>query len=71
MEAIGTELRPEEKDFLAENQIISIIPNFQEDKLNLICGDFGPFRPNKPIDVFWSRILGMMRSRFPSGWQCT
>lgn len=39
-------------EFLAEEELIEIIPNFRyPKKLNLISGDFGPFMPSVPIKV--------------------
>ncbi|KAJ3676430.1 hypothetical protein LUZ60_003842 [Juncus effusus] len=34
-----------EVEFLAEDEIIEIVPNISMDALNLLCGDFGPFFP--------------------------
>lgn len=39
-------------EFLAEEELIEIIPNFKYNKqLNLISGDYGPFVPSVPIQV--------------------
>ncbi|KAI1305784.1 DNA replication complex GINS protein PSF2 [Halotydeus destructor] len=39
-------------EFLAEEELIEIIPNFKyPKKLNLISGDFGPFVPSIPLKV--------------------
>lgn len=39
-------------EFLAEEELIEIIPNFKYNKqLNLISGDFGPFQPSIPTKV--------------------
>lgn len=39
-------------EFLAEEELIEIIPNFKYPKqLNLISGDFGPFSPSIPVKV--------------------
>jgi GINS complex subunit 2 len=39
-------------EFLAEEELIEIIPNFKYAKqLNLISGDFGPFSPSIPVKV--------------------
>ncbi|PIA58590.1 hypothetical protein AQUCO_00500494v1 [Aquilegia coerulea] len=35
----------EEVEFLAEDELVEIVPNMSMEPLNLICGDFGPFRP--------------------------
>lgn len=38
-------------EFLAEKQLISVVPNFTHAKMFLISGDVGPFRPGLPIQV--------------------
>lgn len=45
-------------NFLAEDELIEIVPNFTHDKvLNLINGDFGPFKPAIPTKVpIWMAI---------------
>lgn len=47
-----------ELEFLAENNVIEIIPLFRKEEINLICvlyifiqGKYGPFRPNKSVKV--------------------
>eukprot|EP01017_Pseudomicrothorax_dubius_P018092 TRINITY_DN20145_c0_g1_i1.p1 TRINITY_DN20145_c0_g1~~TRINITY_DN20145_c0_g1_i1.p1 ORF type:complete len:204 (-),score=53.20 TRINITY_DN20145_c0_g1_i1:85-696(-) len=45
------DLTKAEREFFSENNLFTIIPNFQEEKVHLISGDFGPFRPNKPVEV--------------------
>uniref|UniRef100_H3CV62 DNA replication complex GINS protein PSF2 n=2 Tax=Tetraodon nigroviridis TaxID=99883 RepID=H3CV62_TETNG len=42
---------PSEAEFLAEKEMIKIIPNFSLDKVFLIGGDLGPFNPGLPVDV--------------------
>ncbi|XP_054627704.1 DNA replication complex GINS protein PSF2 [Dunckerocampus dactyliophorus] len=42
---------PSEVEFLAEKEMVKIIPNFNLDKLYLIGGDLGPFNPGLPMDV--------------------
>ena len=44
-------LRPEENEFYAENEIVTIIPKFQTEKLYFASGTFGPFKPPKPAQV--------------------
>eukprot|EP00831_Metopus_contortus_P037297 TRINITY_DN2938_c0_g1_i1.p1 TRINITY_DN2938_c0_g1~~TRINITY_DN2938_c0_g1_i1.p1 ORF type:complete len:280 (-),score=67.95 TRINITY_DN2938_c0_g1_i1:125-964(-) len=41
----------QESEFLAENTLIEVIPNFMGDKLKFISGDFGPFKPGRPVSV--------------------
>lgn len=38
-------------EFFAEDTMISIVPSFESGQLNLVCGDFGPFRPSIAIEV--------------------
>ncbi|RZC44648.1 hypothetical protein C5167_037586 [Papaver somniferum] len=40
-----------EVEFLAEDELVEIIPNMTMDSLNFICGDFGPFFPHIPTEV--------------------
>lgn len=50
-------MNPAEVEFLAENQSIQIIPNFSHDRLYLICGEVGPFRPGIPVQVpLWMAV---------------
>ncbi|KAG6453266.1 probable DNA replication complex GINS protein PSF2 [Manduca sexta] len=49
---------PCEIEFIGENRIISIIPNFTYDKIYLICGEFGPFRAGLPLNVpLWLAMM--------------
>lgn len=46
-----------EVEFLAEKELVSIIPNFSLDKVYLIGGDIGPFNPGLPVQVpLWLAI---------------
>ena len=55
---------PQENEFLAENELIEIIPNFRGNKLQFISGTFGPFRPAKPVEVpLWLAIYFKQRKR--------
>ncbi|KAI2653777.1 DNA replication complex GINS protein PSF2 [Labeo rohita] len=42
---------PAEVEFLAEKEMVKIIPNFSLDKIYLIGGDLGPFNPGLPVEV--------------------
>ncbi|XP_066438412.1 DNA replication complex GINS protein PSF2-like [Eleutherodactylus coqui] len=42
---------PAEVEFLAEKQLVTVIPNFSLDKVYLIGGDLGPFNPGLPVQV--------------------
>lgn len=63
---------PPEIEFLAENELISIIPNFSQGKIHLICGDLGPFTPSMPLQVpIWLAINLRQRQRcriIPPDW---
>lgn len=51
-------------DFLAEDELIEIVPNFKYDKgLNLINGDFGPFTPAIPTKVPIWMALNLYRQQ--------
>lgn len=40
-------MNPSDGEFLAEKELIEIIPNYSHDKLYLIAGDVGPFTAGK------------------------
>ncbi|XP_070617959.1 DNA replication complex GINS protein PSF2 [Erythrolamprus reginae] len=40
-----------EVEFLAEREMVTIIPNFSLDRIYLIGGELGPFNPGLPVDV--------------------
>ncbi|CAL9059410.1 unnamed protein product, partial [Musa banksii] len=42
---------PPEVEFLAEDEKVEIIPKLSLGSLHMICGDFGPFRPNIASEV--------------------
>lgn len=51
-------------DFLAEDELIEIVPNFKyENVLNLINGDFGPFAPAIPTKVPIWMALNLFRQQ--------
>uniref|UniRef100_A0A0D6QZB7 DNA replication complex GINS protein PSF2 n=1 Tax=Araucaria cunninghamii TaxID=56994 RepID=A0A0D6QZB7_ARACU len=53
-----------EVEFLAEDEMTNIIPNVRMDALNMICGDFGPFRPQIPVKVpLWLAIALKKRGK--------
>lgn len=55
---------PSEIEFLAENELITVIPNFSQAKLHLICGDCGPFTPSIPLQVpLWLAVNLRQRQR--------
>ncbi|CAI0443186.1 unnamed protein product [Linum tenue] len=42
---------PDEVEFVAEDELVEIVPNLRMDSLNFICGDYGPFYPQIAIQV--------------------
>lgn len=42
-------MEPCELEFIGENEMIGIIPNFTLDAIHLISGSFGPFRAGLPV----------------------
>eukprot|EP00897_Mesotaenium_endlicherianum_P009605 jgi/Mesen1/8673/ME000508S08053 len=52
-----------EIEFLAEDGLISIVPNFRMEKLGLICGEFGPFFPQLPVEVPLWLALALKKRR--------
>jgi GINS complex subunit 2 len=61
-----------ELEFLAEDELVDVVPRFKFDALNLIGGTYGPFQPMVPTRVpLWlamqlvQRNLGKIQ---PPGW---
>jgi GINS complex subunit 2 len=53
----GTALTHEELEFVAEEELVSIVPSFSAGRLNLLAGDVGPFRAQIPVSVpLWAAI---------------
>lgn len=45
-------MHPSEIEFMAENEIIQIVPTFNHTShVHLICGSYGPFRAGLPLNV--------------------
>ncbi|CAK7325694.1 unnamed protein product [Dovyalis caffra] len=42
---------PEEIEFMAEDELVEIVPNLRMDSLNFLCGDYGPFYPQLAAQV--------------------
>ena len=40
-----------EIDYISENYLIEIIPSFHAEKICLVSGEYGPFKPNKIIKI--------------------
>jgi len=54
----------EEVEFIAENELITVIPNFQYKTLYLIGGDIGPFEPSVPTRVpLWLAVHFRQRQK--------
>lgn len=57
-------MEPSEVEFLAEKEIVTVIPNFSENKIALISGDYGPFNPSMPVEVpLWLAVNLKQRQR--------
>jgi GINS complex subunit 2 len=57
-------MEPAEVEFLAENELITIIPKFSESRISLIAGEFGPFNPGLPTRVpLWLAISLKQKQR--------
>nr|XP_043634944.1 DNA replication complex GINS protein PSF2-like [Erigeron canadensis] len=53
-----------EMEFLAEDEMIQIVPNLNMKPLTFICGDFGPFTSRVPIEVpIWLAIALKKRGK--------
>ncbi|CAI5516215.1 unnamed protein product, partial [Closterium sp. Naga37s-1] len=53
-----------EIEFIAENELVSIVPNFRADALHLHAGDIGPFRPQIALQVpLWLAIALKKRAK--------
>uniref|UniRef100_A0A3P9H756 DNA replication complex GINS protein PSF2 n=1 Tax=Oryzias latipes TaxID=8090 RepID=A0A3P9H756_ORYLA len=63
---------PSEVEFLAEKELVKIVPNFSLDKIYLIGGDLGPFNPGLPVDVpLWLALNFKQRQKcriIPPDW---
>ncbi|XP_059613389.1 probable DNA replication complex GINS protein PSF2 [Phlebotomus argentipes] len=57
-------MEPSEIEFLAENTIVGVIPNFTCDAIYLISGSVGPFRAGLPVHVpLWLGVHLRKRQR--------
>lgn len=53
-----------ELEFLAEDEMVEVVPNMRMETLNLICGDFGPFHPQIAIQVpLWLAVALKKRGK--------
>eukprot|EP00197_Chlamydomonas_leiostraca_P002388 CAMPEP_0202859202 /NCGR_PEP_ID=MMETSP1391-20130828/1423_1 /ASSEMBLY_ACC=CAM_ASM_000867 /TAXON_ID=1034604 /ORGANISM="Chlamydomonas leiostraca, Strain SAG 11-49" /LENGTH=226 /DNA_ID=CAMNT_0049538217 /DNA_START=974 /DNA_END=1654 /DNA_ORIENTATION=+ len=64
---LGMPVTPEELEFFAEQEMVTIIPNFSlESGETLFCigGNYGPFQPNMPTHVpLWLAIMLLRRHK--------
>lgn len=56
-------LASEELAFLAEEEVIQIVPQFTEDEVYALTGDYGPFSAGIPVDVPLWVALRLKRDR--------
>ncbi|KAJ4982090.1 hypothetical protein NE237_032927 [Protea cynaroides] len=53
-----------EVEFLAEDEMVEIVPNMKMDALNFICGDYGPFYPQLTTEVpLWLAVALKKRGK--------
>ncbi|XP_049642753.1 DNA replication complex GINS protein PSF2 [Suncus etruscus] len=53
-----------EVEFLAEKELVTVIPNFSLDKIYLIGGELGPFLPGLPLQVpLWLAVSLKQRQK--------
>lgn len=61
-------------EFIAEKTLVRIVPRFSEDKLYLITGDVGPFKPGEAVSVpLWMALNLKQRQQchiLPPAWLC-
>ncbi|BBG97972.1 PSF2 [Prunus dulcis] len=54
----------EEVEFMAEDDMVEIVPNMRMEPLNMLCGDFGPFYPQMATQVpMWLAIALKKRGK--------
>ncbi|KAB2596133.1 DNA replication complex GINS protein PSF2-like [Pyrus ussuriensis x Pyrus communis] len=54
----------EEVEFMAEDEMVEIVPNMRMDPLNMLCGDYGPFYPQMAAQVpLWLAIAMKKRGK--------
>ena len=63
-DTLGTKMTLQDLEFFAQEVMVTIVPNFTENSLNLIRGKFGPFKAQKPIEVpLWLAIYLKSRGK--------
>jgi len=64
MAKLNSQFTANEIEFLAEDELIGIVPTFSLDNLSLISGDYGPFKPSIPIKVpLWLAVTLKKRQK--------
>ncbi|CAK8675290.1 DNA replication complex GINS protein PSF2-like [Clavelina lepadiformis] len=57
-------MEPGDVEFIAEKELVKIVPNFALGKIYFISGDVGPFSPGLPVDVpLWLAIAIKQRQK--------
>ncbi|KAH8501544.1 hypothetical protein H0E87_016367 [Populus deltoides] len=55
---------PGEIEFMAEDELVEIVPNLRMDSLNFICGDYVPFHPQLAAQVpLWLAVALKKRGK--------
>ncbi|WCJ19617.1 DNA replication complex GINS protein PSF2 [Euphorbia peplus] len=55
---------PEEIEFIAEDELVEIVPNLRMESLNFLCGDYGPFYPQIAAQVpLWLAVALKKRGK--------
>ena len=50
-EEIEHEIAPSEVEFLAQDEMIQIVPTFATEEMTFVGGTYGPFSPLEPVTV--------------------
>lgn len=62
--SVSNPFTPEEVEFQAEDELVSVVPRFKHDPFHFISGTFGPFVPNTAVEVpLWFAVTLRKRSR--------
>jgi len=72
---MASAMDPSEVEFLAEREMVKIVPNFTQDQIFLISGNIGPFSAGMPVSVpLWLAINLKQRQKcriLPPEWMDT
>eukprot|EP00283_Hemiselmis_rufescens_P013270 CAMPEP_0173442766 /NCGR_PEP_ID=MMETSP1357-20121228/28133_1 /TAXON_ID=77926 /ORGANISM="Hemiselmis rufescens, Strain PCC563" /LENGTH=196 /DNA_ID=CAMNT_0014408575 /DNA_START=99 /DNA_END=685 /DNA_ORIENTATION=- len=56
-------LSAHELEFMAEDELVEVVPRFAFDEVNMACGSYGPFQPMMPTKVpLWFAIQLVQRN---------